>query len=246
MTEDVSATPRKALARGHSTAHPLNVAYRIERIESYVAGAWLDFGCADGGYSGALLQAGASRVEGVDVEADRITEARRRNLENATFRQLTDSGLPFPNNTFDGAFVNEVLEHVENEQTALSEIYRVLRDSGYVIVISPNRWFPIDGHAAHIAGHTYSPVVLIPWLPEGWTRRFTDARNYWPHQLIGEVRNAGFQIIEVGYIWPVFEQYRWLPSSWINLYQRHLRTIDDMPGVRKFGLSTLVVGKKSL
>ena len=135
-----------------------------------------------------------------------------RNLEWASFNVLTGTVLPFASNTFDGAFVNEVLEHVENEQNALTEIRRVLRTRGHVVVMSPNRWFPIDGHAVHIAGHTLSPVPLVPWLPERWTRNITDTRNYWPRQLVEEVRKAGFEIIEVGYIWPVLEQYRWLPE----------------------------------
>jgi ubiquinone/menaquinone biosynthesis C-methylase UbiE len=241
-TTDSVARP---LDRGRGTASALNVSYRIGRIEPYVEGRWLDFGCADGGYSSALLDAGASVVDGVDVEADRIEQARSRNLENVSFNHLSDSTLPFSDDTFDGAFVNEVLEHVDNEQLALSEIHRVLRVSGYVVVMSPNRWFPIDGHAVHIAGRSFRPSPLVPWLPVRLTRRITEARNYWPSQLVKEVREAGFEIVNIGYIWPVMERYRWLPDSLIRLYQRHFERLDDIPGLRKFGLSTVVIGQKT-
>ena len=226
-------------------ATPLNVSYRIGRIAPYVEGRWLDFGCADGGYTAALLDSGASTVDGVDVEADRIADAVSRNLENASFRHLSDSSLPFSDDTFDGAFVNEVLEHVEDEQATLVEIRRVLRVSGHIVVISPNRWFPIDGHPVRIGGgRTFGPAPLVPWLPLRLTRRITVARNYWPSQLIGEVREAGFKIVETGYIWPVLEHHPWFPHSMIKSYQRSLEKLDDVPGLRKFGLSTLVVGQK--
>ena len=235
---------RRTLARGQGTATPLNVSYRIGRIAPYVEGRWLDFGCADGGYAAALLNCGASAVDGVDVEPDRIAEAVSRNLENASFSHVDNSSLPFPDNAFDGAFVNEVLEHVDDEQAALREIHRVLRVSGYIVVISPNRWFPIDGHPVRIGGRTFGPAPLVPWLPERMTRRITVARNYWPRQLIAEVREAGFKIVETGYIWPVFEQNPWLPRRMIRFYQRSLERLDDVPVLRKFGLSTLVVGRK--
>ncbi len=244
MTDYDDLTHRR-LEPGRSTASLLNVSYRIGRIAQYVNGRWLDFGCADGGYSGALLDAGATAVDGVDVEATRIAEAASRKLRNASFHHLNSSTLPFPDNTFEGAFVNEVLEHVDDERTALSEIRRVLRVSGHIVVISPNRWFPFEGHAVHIGGRAFGPAPLIPWLPERLTRKVTVARNYWPHQLIRQVRRAGFEIVDTGYIWPVLEQYPWLPRPLIKPYQRHLERLDDVPILRKFGVSTLVVGRKT-
>jgi SAM-dependent methyltransferase len=235
---------QRFIERGCSTATPLNVTYRVGRIEPYVEGRWLDFGCADGGYSAALLEAGASAVDGVDVEAPRIAEALSRNLANASFTHLSGSGLPFSDNAFDGAFVNEVMEHVADEQESLAEIRRVLKPSGCVVVISPNRWFPIEGHVVHVAGRTVCPAPFVPWLPERLTRGRTVARNYWPHQLVGEVRKAGFKVIEIGYVWPVLQQYPWLPAPMIRFYQRHFEQFDDVAVLRKFGVSTLVVGRK--
>jgi hypothetical protein len=85
----------------------------------------------------------------------------------------------------------------------------------------------------------------IPWLPDRLTRKVTVARNYWPHQLVRKVRDAGYEIVEIGYFWPVLEQYPWLPRPMIRVYQRYLERPDDVPVLRKFGLSTLVVGRKA-
>ena len=141
---------KSAPTRGGTTAWEMNVTYRMRKVAPYVHGSWLDFGCADGGYSAALLEAGATDVVGVDVEDDRIAAAQARGIPEATFHTFDGSALPFENDRFDGAFANEVLEHVFDESTALAELRRVLRKDGVLVLISPNRWFPFEGHARHL------------------------------------------------------------------------------------------------
>ena len=230
---------------GQSTATPANVAYRVGRIAPYLSGRWLDFGCAEGGYAAALLRNGASTVVGVDVAEGRIKGAIERKIPNACFQVFNGAQLDFADGSFDGAFVNEVLEHVVDEQESLKEIHRVLRAGGHLIVMSPNRWFPIEGHDVSIGNLTLGPAPLIPWLPEPFTRNWTKARNYWPHQLVGHVRDAGFTVLEVGFIWPVFEVYPWLPERVILGYRKRIHQFSNTPGLRRFGVSTLVVAIKS-
>jgi SAM-dependent methyltransferase len=230
---------------GVATATPLNVTYRIDRIAKYLRGHWLDYGCADGGYDQEMLTRGLDAITGVDIDETRIAEAKRRNLPNTTYTTSGgDMPLPFQDATFDGTFMNEVFEHVEDETQTLSEVYRVLKPGGVLVLISPNRWFPIEGHCINVGSKTISPAPLIPWLPDRVTRRWTVARNYWPHQLKRHVRDAGFAIREVSFIWPVLETYPWLPPRGIAFYQRHFRQWDHIPVLRSFGLSTMVVGVK--
>jgi len=237
--------PASQPVRGCNTATPLNLTYRVGRIAPYLHGRWLDYGCAEGGYAEALLNNGASSVIGVDVEEERINEAISRCIPNATFQAYNGARLEFPDDSFDGAFVNEVLEHVADERTSLLEIFRVLRPGGHLILISPNRWFPIEGHGATIMGVELPfPAPLLPWLPERLTRNWLHARNYWPCQLVQHVRSTGFAVQETGFIWPVFDQYPWLPSPVISRYRRWMEKLDDIPGIQRFGLSTLVVGIK--
>jgi 2-polyprenyl-3-methyl-5-hydroxy-6-metoxy-1,4-benzoquinol methylase len=226
---------------GRNTATPTNVTYRVGRIAPYLSGRWLDFGCAEGGYTTALLSHGARSVVGVDVDEARINEALARRIPNADFQPFDGTQLAFADGSFDGAFVNEVLEHVADEHDALDEIRRVLRPGGYLILISPNRWFPIEGHAISMGRVRFGPVPLIPWLPERLTRQWTEARNYWPRDLIRHACEAGFAVKEVGFIWPVLEQYPWLPRAAIAAYRRRMTRLDDIPGLRRFGISTLIV-----
>jgi SAM-dependent methyltransferase len=230
--------------RGETTATPLNVSYRVDRISKYLSGHWLDFGCADGGYDQEMLTKGLEAVSGVDVEESRTAEAKRRNLPNAVYTAFDGMTLPFEDASFDGTLMNEVLEHVADEARALSEIFRVLKPGGVLVVISPNRWFPVEGHTVTIGSKTICPAPVIPWLPERVTRKWTAARNYWPRQLEQKVRNAGLAIMEVSFIWPVLETYPWLPPKGVALYQRHFRQWDHIPVLRRFGVSTMVVGVK--
>ena len=126
-----------------ATATPLNVSYRVDRISKYLSGHWLDFGCADGGYDEEMLARGLEAVSGVDVEESRIADAKRRNLPNAQYTTFDGRTLPFGDGTFDGAFMNEVFEHVADERRALVEIFRVLKPGGVLVRSAPTGGFQL-------------------------------------------------------------------------------------------------------
>lgn len=230
---------------GESTAHVRNVSYRVAKFAVEVHGSWLDFGCADGGYVAELLRAGADHVTGVDVREDQIAAARSRGLEGARFEVASGEGLALESSTFDGALVNEVLEHVVDQDASLSELKRVLRPGATLVVISPNRWFPFEGHGVHLRGWRWPrPAPFVPWLPKRLTQPMVDARNYWPYELIDVVGRGGFVVTGVEFVWPVLERYRWLPGGWSEWYRLHIESFDSLPVLRRFGVSTLVVAKR--
>jgi ubiquinone/menaquinone biosynthesis C-methylase UbiE len=230
---------------GSSTAFPFNVQYRIGRIASYLHGGdWLDLGCADGGYSAGLLDAGATSVVGVDVEEDRIDAARLAHPE-ITFHVSDGGRLPFADGSFDGVFMNEVFEHVANEKETLEEVHRLLKPGGRLIIISPNRGFPFEGHRIQIGKwSSNTPTPFIPWLPRAATDRWVTARNYWPRELRAKVASNGFAIVETGFIMPVFEAYPWMPESVSRSFRNHVTTIDHWPAIRRLGVSNLIVGRR--
>ncbi|WBK00988.1 class I SAM-dependent methyltransferase [Methylocystis parvus] len=236
---------------GASTAAPLNLTYRIGKIEALgpVKGRWLDYGCADGSYTSALVERGASRADGVDVVAERIEEARNRFQDSGslTFQHVPVDHLPFEDDMFDGALVNEVLEHVRDEMTSLAEILRVLRPGGRLIVMSPNRWFPFEGHGGHIGEIQLPwPVPFLPWLPSSVGQRFMHARNYWPGELRDLVEAAGFIIEQADFVWPVLEVHAWLPAGAIKRYQALIPLLERAPFIRRFGVSVFIAARKPL
>ncbi len=234
---------------GCSTAVPSNVTYRLAKIRDLglLKGEWLDCGCADGGYTVALVDLGAARAVGVDALEERIVLAHERERSHPAVRFLHASAeaLPFNEASFDGVLLNEVLEHVADEVQTLREIHRVLRPGGHLIVMSPNRWFPFEGHGMHIGQHLFwFPVPLLPWLPSRISQRFMHARNYWPHELRDVVRNEGFVIRTAGFVWPVFEVYPWLPYPVIHQYRKLVPVLERAPFIRRFGVSIFIVAQK--
>ena len=231
---------------GDSTAHPFNVRYRIGRIANYIDGGdWLDYGCADGGYTHALLESGAKRAVGIDVDANRIEAARKAFPDLSFYARPPGKQLPFPDHSFDGVFMNEVFEHVADERETLAEVHQLLRPGGLLIIISPNRGFPFEGHTVHIGRwSSKAPTPLVPWLPKILSDRWVTARNYWHRELCGIVSSSAFAIVESGFIMPVFEGYPWLPAATAEWFRRHITRIDDLPLVRRIGVSNLVVARR--
>jgi SAM-dependent methyltransferase len=247
MRNTVHEPPR--LGRGFSTAEAGVVDYRLDRIASHVpiVGRWLDCGCAEGDYSVALKAAGAAHVIGTDIESTRVAEARERwaDVAGVEFVAAPAEDLPLPDASVDAVLLNEVLEHVENQERTLSALRRVLVPGGALVVFSPNRWFPFEGHGAVIRGRGFwFPVPLHPWLPQRLTARTMTARNYWPRQLAGIVRDAGFDVVELDYALPLFSKYEWLPRPVLRWYSEALPRLDRRRWIRKFGVSTMVVARK--
>jgi SAM-dependent methyltransferase len=232
---------------GSSTAVPSNVTYRLGKLRDLglLKGEWLDCGCADGGYTVAMVELGAERAIGVDALEERIEQARERAHPAVEFLHAPAEALPFTEASFDGILLNEVLEHVVDEVQTLRELHRVLRSGGHLVVMSPNRWFPFEGHGMHIGQFQVGfPAPLLPWLPSRISQRFMHARNYWPHELRDMVCNEGFVICTAGFVWPVFETYPWLPYPVIRRYRKLVPVLERIPFIRCFGNSIFIVAQK--
>jgi SAM-dependent methyltransferase len=238
------------LGAGGTTAYGGIVDYRLDKLAGHgvVHGDWLDYGCAEGSYSLALSARGAWSVVGVDVIPERIETARSRpHPTTVTFELVGTGNLPFDDETFDGALVNEVLEHVGDEASSLAELRRVLRPGGVLALFSPNRWFPFEGHGARLPNGrwlTRQPVPLMPWLPTRFTRRVATARNYWPGELREVIADAGFDVMSSEWALAQFDAYAWMPQPMIAWYHRNLARIEHSPVARVAAVSTLVVARR--
>ena len=99
----------------------------------------LDIACGEG-YGSSLLARKARTVTGVDIDEATVANARNRYRgPNLRFAQGSVSAIPFPDRSFDCVVSFETLEHVAEQEEMLSELKRVLRPTGFVIVSTPNR-----------------------------------------------------------------------------------------------------------
>jgi SAM-dependent methyltransferase len=97
----------------------------------------LDVGCGAGRFLAALRDAGADPV-GVELAAGAVERARR-NVPSADVRLVTaDGSLPLGHGEIDLVWCSEVLEHVPDTFGFLTEVRRVLRRGGRVLVTVPD------------------------------------------------------------------------------------------------------------
>jgi SAM-dependent methyltransferase len=109
----------------------------------------LDLGCGEGRHAiNIYLQANVTAI-GVDLSARDLHTARARfvpfeesdNAQKSFYLQVADAThLPFTDNTFDKIVCSEVLEHLPDYQTVLTEIRRVLKPDGLLAVSVPRAW----------------------------------------------------------------------------------------------------------
>lgn len=121
----------------------------------------LDAGSGNGSLTIRVGQAGY-RVLGIDGSEAFIAYAREkaekaRLNSTVTFRQgdILQSGLE--NEAFEAVVSGEVLEHLEKDDLAVREFYRVLRKGGYCIVTvpaHPKLWDKNDEWAGHFRRYT--------------------------------------------------------------------------------------------
>ena len=91
------------------------------------------------GYGAALLSAVASRVIGVDNSAEAIRHANVNYCDRHIFFKLgAAEKLPLPDDSVDVVVSFETLEHLEDQEKFLSEIKRVLRPDGLLVMSSPD------------------------------------------------------------------------------------------------------------
>ncbi len=104
-------------------------------------GRILDVGC--GSYPFFLLSIASSEKYGVDKVIDEETTSRFQRYGIVLKDHEIESGaMPFDGDFFDAVTMLAVVEHIAPERLAevLSEIHRILRPSGTLVITTPASW----------------------------------------------------------------------------------------------------------
>jgi ubiquinone/menaquinone biosynthesis C-methylase UbiE len=102
-------------------------------------GKFLDVGCG-AGYSLKLAQEAGNEVYGVDPDPGAHGVGRDGSgfvIKQVSVQQGFAEKLPFPDNMFDTVYSSHVLEHVKSTDESLSEMRRVLKPDGILILGMP-------------------------------------------------------------------------------------------------------------
>jgi ubiquinone/menaquinone biosynthesis C-methylase UbiE len=99
----------------------------------------LDIACGEG-YGSNLMADVASSVTAIDNNSDAIGKANSKyRKKNVTFVEGNVEQIPLPASQFDIAISFETIEHVRDYSKMLSEIKRVLKPEGLLIISTPNK-----------------------------------------------------------------------------------------------------------
>jgi ubiquinone/menaquinone biosynthesis C-methylase UbiE len=97
----------------------------------------IDFGCGHGSFGHALVHEGAGSYLGVDFGegnidfAKRMTEVLKGDSDRIRFKLATVYETHEPDEAYDFAINNGVFHHLDNENKAYAEVYRVLKPGGW-------------------------------------------------------------------------------------------------------------------
>jgi ubiquinone/menaquinone biosynthesis C-methylase UbiE len=95
----------------------------------------LDIGCGYGFFLEGLDKHGSGSY-GIDCSRIAIIEAKKRTEANLV---LSDSvKLPFQDDKFDAVTLFDVIEHIQEYESVLKEIFRVLKSDGLIYIITLN------------------------------------------------------------------------------------------------------------
>ena len=99
----------------------------------------LDVGCGDGYWSEKLHTKGYA-VTGIDIPREYPNIDAETPYPGTVFMDAGEK-LAFPDASFDLVWSTEVIEHVTNFRTMLSEIERALKPGGRAVITTPNSFF---------------------------------------------------------------------------------------------------------
>lgn len=161
----------------------------------------LDIGCGTGVLLARIVKSYGVDGFGVDISKKSIDFAKSLNLQSSKtdrlhFQKADATKLPFKNESFDHVLSFDALEHVRDQKEALSEMVRVLKPSGSLLIYTINKhqrytWnFWLDKLGIDI----YERVAHDPdlFLDPRWVKKELERRNINIEQL--ELFNSFFTL----------------------------------------------------
>lgn len=158
----------------------------------------IDVGCGDGFYLYLLSNLPIKLdLVGFDYDQTVLTNARK-NLGSKKIKLVsgTATEMPFQNNSFNKAIMTEVLEHIDDDQKALKEVYRMLIPKGILLLTVPSYhfpflWDPINWILQNIFNTHISGTGFFAGI---WARHI---RLYKKNELEKLIKKTGFIIDQI-------------------------------------------------
>jgi SAM-dependent methyltransferase len=124
----------------------------------------LDYGCGSGQIVQELRQRNVNAF-GCDVFYDGGDYSKSLDpklFDDGIIKKMNGHDIPFDSASFDFIINNQVMEHVENLDSVLTEIQRVLKPGGMVLSLFPDKGVWREGHCG---------IPFLHWFPKNSRHR---------------------------------------------------------------------------
>lgn len=189
----------KSFKRKMSHRHYINAISKF--ISPKTSPSLLDIGCGTGSFLfHCERKFGFAKLHGLEYD-DRLVEQAIKNLSRAKISQGNAEKLPYEDYSFDVVTSFQVIEHVSEPSVMLSEIKRILKPDGILLLTTPN----LQGLGRRIHGSNWT----------GFRSDHISLKDASDWNMI--IAENGFSKIQVGTtFFSGLEPFKVLPLSLIN------------------------------
>jgi ubiquinone/menaquinone biosynthesis C-methylase UbiE len=151
----------------------------------------LDAGFGTGVYSFTLANK-ITAIDAIDIDIQKIDYVSKINpFKNIRFQRMDLTNLAFEDSIFDLIVCSEVLEYIENYQSAFSELARVLKKGGVLLLTvpyDPDRQHAIDnGYYGHVhTGYTEKDIQDL-CIKNGLTMVRNEGYSYYLAEKVSKI-----------------------------------------------------------
>lgn len=134
--------------------------FAYEQAALHVSGKLLDIGCGEGRGIHYFMDK-IDEYHGVD-KIKEVLDKLKSQYPHGNFHHMNIPPLEgFADNTFDTITTFQVIEHIENDQLFIDEIYRVLKPGGKLIISTPNIRMSLTRNPWHVREYTPAEFTTL-------------------------------------------------------------------------------------
>lgn len=137
--------------------------WTINIFKSYLRGTILEVGCGIGNFTKMLIPYGKIYALDIDKTCIAKTKQKVKNSANIGFGDIENGLYFFKNKRFDTIVCINVLEHIENDKKALSNMNKLLKRAGTLILLVPSHpilFGEIDRAIGHYRRYTENRIKI--------------------------------------------------------------------------------------